>query len=1072
MDSWLRGYLEHYYSFSKRCFLCTRLRNSIYSLRVAGINVLPEKAASSKCKSCGEDPWLDTIFCKLHLGKALKKIQHRNTLHECIRDALRRPIKEGMLGCDVRNDHAMQVFLSSGQAFEEVKTGTTGDGLDRPTARQVCEMIVREDPRLLIPDCEWGPSRSLYDICISSIDESDMFERKVVPNGCMTVRDIYKYARETYHGNIAIETAAIGKTFGPASDELHGGVTISELHKALRVFFSDRAHFGRPIFIEWALGYGCDQQIVQEQFTGEKLDARGFWPRKEDCFLACDAWRQAMPGLTGHRLGFISLLVRPDSDLPLAWHGAKPDVRMTRQIMFVFARKFLGLEISIIPRPLNFPDRFEIPSRNGFNIKRGKKPKPGSLERSVFKEFHRKNPYWTRYTWRALRDHIYQKYGIKYSRPILIQTFSWTVWTSREDDILLQVLRDLSVERCFYRMADLYILASLRLHVRHDVFRSSDFLRGRVTGDLAAQPKKVVSDSFSTEVKNLQNQIRNDLRQYSRPFSPQRKGGFDRVEQIVLDVLGMERGIALQRLKENLFAAKGEYIRPECTTMSIFMSKGVISYPICPAAAIAVILLLGELFLRHKHVLQHFQEASSLVETVKDDLLEQLSATGVLEHHSLNTILDAFPLITMKFIHAHVNAETPKTKMRTFLGVSSDLNKEDSRRQVQSAIEAVMANKSTLEKFPWSASQIFPSWFWDKVMQYLGDKVSIEDRQKFIGAWYTPAITILKTLKPGDTEDFQSRTLRATIKQVILENQATIIDRMKEAGLKSIPFSFPFGFRPDVAKRLSERGLSKHLIANHFKGLKFNFLAKQYLLELERDGEVKLSAACKDSLEAEQLANGTQVPISVKDEEPQGPRSKRKASEVGKSEEVDTRSLKRNRGWRLAGDGHPNAKGEVKCAACQQLKSFVYVTKQNPQYQGLICLAWQGKRDDCGHGLEVEEKYEYPKSDKRGRWLCRLCWGFFDQLGIHRQPDAHGKPSVTETPCHICGVEVSTHWFSNSILHEGHKIGNHMSNEDTRICSICLDELQRHQTIRIPSKSSWYFDERNHINFYSGSGST
>lgn len=128
------------------------------------------------------------------------------------------------------------------------------------------------------------------------------------------------------------------------------------------------------------------------------------------------------------------------------------------------------------------------------------------------------------------------------------------------------------------------------------------------------------------------------------------------------------------------------------------MSPGVISYQICPAAAIAVILLLGELFLKHKHALQHFQAASSLVETVKDDLLEQLSAIGVLGLHSLNAILDAFPLVTMKFIHAHVNAETPKTKMRTFLGVSSDLDNEDSRRQVQSAIKAVMANKSTLEK--------------------------------------------------------------------------------------------------------------------------------------------------------------------------------------------------------------------------------------------------------------------------------------------------------------------------------------------------------------------------------------
>lgn len=155
-------------------------------------------------------------------------------------------------------------------------------------------------------------------------------------------------------------------------------------------------------------------------------------------------------------------------------------------------------------------------------------------------------------------------------------------------------------------------------------------------------------------------------------------------------------------------------------------------------------------------------------------------------------------------------------------------------------------------------------------------------------AWYTPAITILNTLKPSDAEDFRSRTLRATIKQVILENKAIIIDRMKEAGLKSIPFSFPHGFRLDVVKRLPERGLSKHLIENHFRGPKFIFLAKQYLLELERDGEVKLSAACKDSLEAEQLVNGTQAPISVKDEEPQSPRRKRKASEVGKSEEVDT----------------------------------------------------------------------------------------------------------------------------------------------------------------------------------------
>jgi hypothetical protein len=102
---------------------------------------------------------------------------------------------------------------------------------------------------------------------------------KVVPNGCTTVRDIYKYASETYHGNIANETAAIDKTFRPASDEPHDGVTVSELHKGLGVF-SNRADFGRPIFIEWATKYGCDQQIVQEQFTRDNLDASGFWPRK------------------------------------------------------------------------------------------------------------------------------------------------------------------------------------------------------------------------------------------------------------------------------------------------------------------------------------------------------------------------------------------------------------------------------------------------------------------------------------------------------------------------------------------------------------------------------------------------------------------------------------------------------------------------------------------------------------------------------------------------------------------------------------------------------------------------
>ena len=77
---------------------------------------------------------------------------------------------------------------------------------------------------------------------------------------------------------------------------------------------------------------------------------------------------------------------------------------------------------------------------------------------------------------------------------------------------------------------------------------------------------------------------------------------------------------------------------------------------------------------------------------------------------------------------------------------------------------------------------------------------------------------------------------------------------MKEAGLKSIPFSFPLGFRLDVVKRLPERGLPKQLHHEPFQGSKFNFsfLAKQCLLELERDGEVKLSAACKESLEAEQ----------------------------------------------------------------------------------------------------------------------------------------------------------------------------------------------------------------------------
>src|SRR5437763_13448212 len=157
----------------------------------------------------------------------------------------------------------------------------------------------------------------------------DMFERNVVPNGCTTVRDTYKYASETAMEIWLMRLRLSTIHFGPASDELHVGVTISELHKALGVFFSDRADFDRPIFIEWALKYGCDQQIVQEQFTRDNLDASGFWPRNEDCLLVCDAWQQAMPGLSGHTLGFISLLVRPDSALPLVWHGAKPDVRMT-----------------------------------------------------------------------------------------------------------------------------------------------------------------------------------------------------------------------------------------------------------------------------------------------------------------------------------------------------------------------------------------------------------------------------------------------------------------------------------------------------------------------------------------------------------------------------------------------------------------------------------------------------------------------------------------------------------------------------------------------------------------------
>jgi hypothetical protein len=82
------------------------------------------------------------------------------------------------------------------------------------------------------------------------------------------------------------------------------------------------------------------------------------------------------------------------------------------------------------------------------------------------------------------------------------------------------------------------------------------------------------------------------------------------------------------------------------------------------------------------------------------------------------------------------------------------------------------------------------------------------------------------------------------------------------------------------------------------------------------------------------------------------------------------------------------------------------------------------------------------------------------------------EPSVTETPCHICGVEVSIAWYLNPFFHEGHKIGNHMSNEDLRICGQCYEEYKRRQTIRIPSKSRWYFDKRNHINFYSRSGST
>jgi hypothetical protein len=130
----------------------------------------------------------------------------------------------------------------------------------------------------------------------------------------------------------------------------------------------------------------------------------------------------------------------------------------------------------------------------------------------------------------------------------------------------------------------------------------------------------------------------------------------------------------------------------------------------------------------------------------------------------------------------------------------------------------------------------------------------------------------------------------------------------------------------------------------------------------------------------------------------------------------------------------------VKCAACQQLKSSSTVKLQIPHYLGLICSScklWQEKCDDCGHGLEVEEKYKHPKLDKWGRWLCRLCLDFFDRHGIHRQPDASGEPSVTDTPCHICAVKVSTTWHLNPFLHEGRKIGNHMSNEDPRICRLC-----------------------------------
>ena len=92
------------------------------------------------------------------------------------------------------------------------------------------------------------------------------------------------------------------------------------------------------------------------------------------------------------------------------------------------------------------------------------------------------------------------------------------------------------------------------------------------------------------------------------------------------------------------------------------------------------------------------------------------------------------------------------------------------------------------------------------------------------------------------------------------------------------------------------------------------------------------------------------------------------------------------------------------------------------------------------------------KPDERGRWQCRVSSDFFDEHGIHRQPEAKGKPSAAGTPCDICGVTVSVAWRADSFLYEA-----------PTICRHCDFENDYRHTLQVPSKRRWQFDERNVI---------